>query len=120
MTCKHKHLSPTVHVPLEIALRGHGGSIVIDVWCEECGLSGTAIVQPGDVDWGEGPGTRSGGAVEVLSGTPRSGVTIHDRAIAERFLDALGATHHRREELAGIIRDIRQVCGVRDREETET
>lgn len=35
---------------------GDGPGIIIDVWCKKCGLSGSLVVEPKDVLWGDEDG----------------------------------------------------------------
>ncbi len=45
--CKHTRLQPTV----AFVERNDNGSIIIDVWCDSCGSSGSMIIEPIEVNF---------------------------------------------------------------------
>lgn len=49
--CEHNRLKPSVSLAHD--RHRDDGSIVIDVWCDDCGDCGSLFVEPSDVEWGE-------------------------------------------------------------------
>lgn len=49
--CEHKNLDPKVVVVVGGTSSNKG--IIVDVWCKECGQSGSAVIEPEDVAWGD-------------------------------------------------------------------
>ena len=51
--CKHENLEPTVANAIDGEVPGEFGALQADVWCKDCGLSGTVVIKPKDVNWGD-------------------------------------------------------------------
>ncbi len=51
--CKHENLGPMAANVLDGEVPGEFGSLLIDVWCADCGLSGAVVIRPEDVNWGD-------------------------------------------------------------------
>lgn len=49
MACRHGKLASDV----SFVHQNDDGSVLVDVWCELCGLSGGVFIEPKDVQWGD-------------------------------------------------------------------
>lgn len=49
--CEHKSIQTATH-SIECPVN-EDGSIVVDVWCADCGRCGSITIQPADVQWGD-------------------------------------------------------------------
>lgn len=45
--CEHETLTREV----SFAFEGDTGSIICDIWCKDCRMSGSVSIDPSDVEW---------------------------------------------------------------------